>query len=66
MEIKLTFVYEFIVFKGTVQQKLTWVKSGINQQLMICHCSDGHFFYLKGLRSLKSKNVISVLRGTLF
>jgi hypothetical protein len=25
-----------IVFKGTVQRKLTWVKSGINQQLMRC------------------------------
>jgi hypothetical protein len=31
-------------FKGTVQQKLTWVKSGINRQLMTCHYSDGYFF----------------------
>jgi hypothetical protein len=29
--------------KGTVQQKLTWVKSGINRQLMVSSCSDGHF-----------------------
>jgi hypothetical protein len=52
--------------KGTVQQKLTGVLSGINRKLMICHCSDGlSFFNLKGLRSLKSKNVISALTGTL-
>jgi hypothetical protein len=45
--------------KGTVQRKLTGVLSGINRKLMICHCSDGYsFFDLKGLRSLKSKNVI--------
>jgi hypothetical protein len=29
--------------KGTVQRKLTWVKSGINRQLMTCHFSDGYF-----------------------
>jgi hypothetical protein len=53
-------------FKGTVQRKLTGVLSGINQKLMICHCSDGYsFFNLKGLRSLKCKNVISALTGTL-
>jgi hypothetical protein len=52
--------------KGTVQQKLTGVLSGINRKLMTCHCSDGHsFFNLKGLHSLKSKNVISALTGTL-
>jgi hypothetical protein len=53
-------------FKGTVQRKLTGVLSGINRKLMICHCSDGYsFFNLKGLRSLKSKNVFSALTGTL-
>jgi hypothetical protein len=52
--------------KGTVQRKLTGVLSGINRKLMTCHCSDRHsFFDLKGLRSLKSKNVISALTGTL-
>jgi hypothetical protein len=51
--------------KGTVQRKLTGVLSGINRKLMPCHCSDGHsFFNLKGLHSLKSKNVISALTGT--
>jgi hypothetical protein len=46
--------------------ELTGVLSGINQKLMTCHCSDGHsFFNLKGLRSLKSKNLISALTGTL-
>jgi hypothetical protein len=54
-------------FKGTVQRKLTGVLSGINQKLMICHCSDGYsFFNLKGLCSLKSKNLFSALTGTLF
>jgi hypothetical protein len=54
-------------FKGTVQRKLTGVLSDINRKLMICHCSDGYsFFDLKGLRSLKSKNVFSALTGTLF
>jgi hypothetical protein len=54
------------VLKGTVQRKLTGVLSGINLQLMTCHCSDGYsFFNLKGLRSLKSKNVFSALTGTL-
>jgi hypothetical protein len=44
-----------------------YVLSGINRKLMICHCSDGYsFFNLKGLRSLKSKNVSSALTGTLF
>jgi hypothetical protein len=52
--------------KGTAQQKLTGVLSGNNQKLMTCHCSNGHSFYnLKGLRSLKSKNLISALTGTL-
>jgi hypothetical protein len=52
--------------KGTVQRKLTGVLSGINRKLMICDCSDGYsFFNLKGLRSLKSKNVFSALTGTL-
>jgi hypothetical protein len=60
-----TIVLLFI--KGTVQWKLTGVLSGINRKLMICHCSDGYsFFNLKGLRSLKSKNVFSALTGTLF
>jgi hypothetical protein len=55
-----------IFLKGTVQRKLTGVLSGINRKLMICHCSNGYsFFNLKGLRSLKSKNVISALTGTL-
>jgi hypothetical protein len=55
------------ILKGTVQWKLTGVLSGINRKLMICHCSDGYsFFNLKGLRSLKSKNVFSALTGTLF
>jgi hypothetical protein len=55
------------IFKGTVQRKLTGVLTGINRKLMICQCSDGYsFFNLKGLRSLKSKNVISALTGTLF
>jgi hypothetical protein len=54
-------------FKGTVQRKLTGVLSGINRKLMTCNCSDGHpFFNLKGLRSLKSKNVLSALTGPLF
>jgi hypothetical protein len=54
------------LLKGTVQRKLTGVLSGINQQLMTCHCSNGFsFFNLKGLRSLKSKNVFSALTGTL-
>jgi hypothetical protein len=53
-------------FKGTVQRKLTGVLSGINRKLMICQCSyEYSFFNLKGLRSLKSKNVISALTGTL-
>jgi hypothetical protein len=57
----------FDAFKGTVQRKLTGVLSDINRKLMICHCSDGYsFFNLRGLRSLKSKNVISALTGTLF
>jgi hypothetical protein len=30
--------------KGTVQQKLTWVKSGINRQLIVSSCSDKYFF----------------------
>jgi hypothetical protein len=52
--------------KGTVQRKLTGVLSGINRKLMICHCSDGYsFFNLKGLRSVKSKNLFSALTGTL-
>jgi hypothetical protein len=43
-----------------------WVKSGINRQLMVSSCSDGHFFFnLKGLCALKSVNVFSSLRGTL-
>jgi hypothetical protein len=25
-----------LYFKGTVQRELTWVKSGINRQLMVC------------------------------
>jgi hypothetical protein len=55
-----------IILKGTVQRKLTGVLSGINRKHMICHYSDGYsFFNLKGLRSLKSKNVISALTGTL-
>jgi hypothetical protein len=64
--------HEFVMvkqcgLKGTVQRKLTGVLSGINQKLMICHCSDGYYFFnLKGLRSLKSKNVFSALTGTLF
>jgi hypothetical protein len=53
-------------FKGTFQRKLTGILSGINRQLMTCHCSDGYSFYnLKGLHSLKSKNVFSALTGTL-
>jgi hypothetical protein len=53
--------------KGTVQRKLTGVLSRISRKLMTCHCSDGHpFFNLKGLRSLKSKNVFSALTGALF
>jgi hypothetical protein len=52
--------------KGAVQRKLTGVLSGINRKLMIRHCSDGYsFFNLKGLRSLKSKNVFSALTGIL-
>jgi hypothetical protein len=39
--------------KGTVQRKLTGVLSGINRKRMT------------SLRSLKSKNVISALTGTL-
>jgi hypothetical protein len=71
----ISFFYTFVEdlyrmmreFKGTVQRKLTGVLSGINRKLMICHCSDGYsFFNLNGLRSLKSKNVISALTGTLF
>jgi hypothetical protein len=62
---KLTKEVNIPDIKGTVQRKLTWVKSGINRQLMTCYCSDGYFFNLKGLRSLKSKNVFSALRGTL-
>jgi hypothetical protein len=55
-----------IFVKGTVQRKLTGVLSGINRKHMICRCSDGYsFFDLKGLRSLKSKNVFSALTGTL-
>jgi hypothetical protein len=55
-----------VKLKGTIQQKLTWVKSGINKQLMTCHCSYGYFpLYLKGFRSLKSVNMFSALRGTL-
>jgi hypothetical protein len=57
--------WNFGTVKGTVQRKLTWVLSGINRQLMTCHCSAGYFFFLKGLRSLKSINVFSALRGTL-
>jgi hypothetical protein len=54
----LKYRYSFLDFKGTVQRKLTWVKRGINRQLMTCHCSGGYFFLnLKGLRSLKSINV---------
>jgi hypothetical protein len=34
------------VLKGTVQRKLTGVLSGINQKLMICHCSDGYSFLI--------------------
>jgi hypothetical protein len=37
-----------MALKGTVQRKLTWEKSGtgINQQLMTCHCSDGYIYFL--------------------
>jgi hypothetical protein len=36
--------------KGTVQRKLTWVKSGINRKLMIWACAAwGLFFILRGL-----------------
>jgi hypothetical protein len=46
--------------KGTVQRQLTGGLSGINRKHLTCHCSDGYpFFNLKGLRSLKSKNVFS-------
>jgi hypothetical protein len=39
-----------MLFKGTVQQKLTWVKSGINQQLIICQSVAWYFYFiLKGL-----------------
>jgi hypothetical protein len=51
----------------SIQWKLTGVLSGINRKLMIYHCSDGYsFFNLKGLHSLKSKNMFSALTGTLF
>jgi hypothetical protein len=59
-------IIKFWPLNGTVQRKLTGVLSGINRNLMICHCSDGYsFFNLKGLRSFKSKNVLSALTGTL-
>jgi hypothetical protein len=53
-----------LLFKGSVQRKLTGVLSGINRKLMICHCSDGYsFLNLKGLCSLKKqKRVFSVNR----
>jgi hypothetical protein len=54
-----------VLFKGTVQRKQTWVKRGINRQLMVSSCSNGHFLNLKGLRTLKNVNVFSALRGTL-
>jgi hypothetical protein len=42
--------------KGTVQRKLTWVKSGINRQLMICQSVAWYFFLnLKSLGPLNSK-----------
>jgi hypothetical protein len=48
-------------FKGTVQRKLTWFKSGINRQLMVSSCSDGHFFKFKGpSRFKKCKRVFSI------
>jgi hypothetical protein len=37
-------------FKGTVQRKLTWVKSGIKGKLMIWASAAGGLFYiLRGL-----------------
>jgi hypothetical protein len=39
-----------IVFKGTVQRKLTWVKSGINRKLRAwAWAAWGSFYILKGL-----------------
>jgi hypothetical protein len=61
-------IHEFILIqnfqlKGTVQRKLTWVKIGINQQLMTRHCSDGYFFLFKGPSLVKKpKRVFSVKR----
>jgi hypothetical protein len=49
--------------KGTVQPKLTWVKSGINLKLMFSSFSDGHFFLFKvPLLFKKPKHVFSVKR----
>jgi hypothetical protein len=47
-------------FKGNVQQKLTWVKSGINGQLMICHSVAWYLFLnLKSLGPLNLKKRFS-------
>jgi hypothetical protein len=45
--------------KGTVQRKLTWVKSGINRQLMICQSVPWYFFILKSLGPFNSNKSFS-------
>jgi hypothetical protein len=37
-------VSNFSLFKGTVQRKLTWVKSGINRKLIISSIVAGYLF----------------------
>jgi hypothetical protein len=43
-------VLQFLEFKGTVQRKLSWVKSGINRKLMIwAWAAWGLFYTLRGI-----------------
>jgi hypothetical protein len=45
-----TMTFYHFVIKGTVQQKLTWVKSGINRKLMIwAWAAWGLVYILRGL-----------------
>ncbi len=50
--------------KGIVRQKLRWVKSGLNQELMDCHiAADVLFSNLKGHHPLNSIKLVSVGKG---
>jgi hypothetical protein len=53
-------------FIGTVQRKLTWVKSGIKRQLMMCQSVAWYFYFiLKSFEPLNVKNTFQQLNKLL-